>query len=59
MRHSVQIGQHALKSDQGAAAATALHAQCPAIVKAGAKQLQDKSPRTRAGMFQVGLRPVL
>ena len=51
--HAVQVGQHALKSDEGAAAAAALLAQCPSIVKAGAKQLQDKSPRTRAGMFQV------
>ena len=55
--HVAQVGQHALKSDEGAAAATALLAQCPSIVRAGAKQLQEKSPRTRAGMFQVRAYP--
>ena len=49
----MQIGQLSLKTEEGAQAAAQLLEQCPTIIKAAAKQLQDKSARTRAGMFQV------
>ena len=53
-----QVCQYALRTEEGAQAATQLLEQCPGIIRASAKQLQDKSARTRAGMFQVRLVPV-
>ena len=48
----LQVGQLSLKTEEGAQAAAQLLEQCPAIIKASAKQLHDKAARTRAGMFQ-------
>ena len=46
-----QVGSHAGRSDEGSAAGALLKGDADAILKAAARQLREKSPKTRSGIF--------
>lgn len=45
------MGSHAGRSDEGTAASALLKGDADAIIKAAARQLKDKSIKTRSGIF--------
>lgn len=49
--HLVQVGTHAGRSDEGSAASAQLQGDADGILKAAARQLREKSPKTRSGIF--------
>lgn len=48
---AVQVGAHAGRSDAGNAASAQLRSDAGGILKAAARQLREKSPKTRSGIF--------
>ena len=48
---AAQVGSHADRSDEGSAASALLKGDADAILKAAARQLKEKSVKTRSGIF--------